>query len=170
MKKEKVNIQKFFWCVCIFMLSFNSLYSQEATRRSLQETEELKKMLPAQEITNPQEKSKVLDSLRQAFTQKPENEKVKSPSGIDSLVTFFAQDTAVFRLSSKTMRLVGKSKIDFKVQQLNAEVIEIDFNNSILRAKWRTDSNNRRYGFPRFSDAGEIFFGEEISYNFKTKR
>ncbi len=170
MKKKSLNIQKFFWYVCIFMLFPHNIYSQDATRRTLQETEDLKKMLPAKEITNQEEKTKVLDSLRQAFTQKPINEKAKSPSGIDSLVTFFAQDTAIFRLSSKTMRLVGKSKIDFKVQQLNAEVIEIDFENSILRAKWRADSNNKRYGFPRFSDAGEIFFGEEITYNFKTKR
>ncbi|HOK15118.1 MAG TPA: hypothetical protein PK007_09395 [Candidatus Kapabacteria bacterium] len=152
------------------MLFFHNIYSQDATRRTLQENEDLKKMLPTQEITNQDDKAKVLDSLRQAFTQKPADERVKSPSGIDSLVTFFAKDTAIFRLSSKTMRLVGKSKIDFKVQQLNAEIIEIDFENSILRAKWGLDSNNRRYGFPRFSDAGEIFFGEEITYNFKTKR
>lgn len=111
-----------------------------------------------------------VDSLRKAMFPNDTLAKVDSPSGIDSLVTFFAEDSVVFNLRSKQMRLTGNANIDFKVQKLNAEIIVIDFANSNLRALHGLDSNKRKFGFPKFNDQGEVFFGEDIAYNFKTKR
>jgi len=167
MKIYSINISGIVLILLIFILFTQKSLSQEPTQRKLTDEPTEKVLTPNKIITD---RDQVLDSLRKTFSQKDTVKVIKSPSGIDSLVTFFAADTAMFKLSNKTMRLVGKSKIDFKVQQLNAEIIEIDFENSILRAKYAIDTNNRRYGFPRFSDAGEIFYGEEITYNFKTKR
>lgn len=170
MNKNSINIFRLVCLGIIFMLFSFPNFAQEATRKHLSEEDEKTKILIEQNLPSQLNKEKTIDSLRKVFSQKDTLKIIKSPSGVDSLVTFFAQDSAIFKLSTKTMRLVGKSKLDFKLQQLQAEIIEIDFQNSTLKAKYRTDTNNRKYGFPRFSDAGEIFYGEEIAYNFKTKR
>jgi lipopolysaccharide assembly outer membrane protein LptD (OstA) len=96
----------------------------------------------------------------------------KSPSGIDSVVTYSASDSIVYSLSSKTMYLFGKSTIKHKELGLKAENIDINWNTSVLNAQGvpdSTDSTGTR-GAPDLIDGAETYRGEKISYNFKTKR
>ncbi len=173
--------KKYFYLVCIvifFSLSSISpriMYSQEeATKRRLPTLEEIKDAQEAlaDPIRREQlsiEAQMLADSLNK-FLANDTLVSRGSPSGLDSLVTFFAEDTVRFNLRNKTMRLKGNAVIDFKVQSLNSEIIEIDFKNSYLKSQYGIDSAGRRFGFPKFNDQGEIFFGENISYNFRTKR
>lgn len=96
-------------------------------------------------------------------------EEIKSPSGVDTTITFYAADTVRFNPSTKRMLLRGNAKIDFKTQTLTADIIEIDFSTSILYARFSKDSSGKIVGIPKFNDSGEEFFGEEIVYNFKNK-
>ncbi len=96
--------------------------------------------------------------------------KVKSKSGLDTIVNYSSKDTAVFYLKTRMMRLRGNSKLSYKQQTLEAEVIELNFNNSQLYANGVRDSNNRLIGYPKFTDKGEIFYGESMAFNFKTNK
>lgn len=166
MKYKVLNI------ICIYsvllLLFFYEADSQDEVKR--RGRAEIETNLPQENNRMPS--AEMVDSARNAMRKQSLDSivKVKSPSGLDSLVTFFAEDTVEFDLTSKVMRLRGNSNIDFKVQNLKAEIIEINFENANLKANYGTDSSNKKIGFPKFSDQGEIFFGEEIAYNFRTKR
>ncbi len=105
-------------------------------------------------------------------TLSPETKLVspRARSGIDSIVTYSAKDSVIFTFKTKKMRLRGDAKLVNKQQKLEAEVIELDLNNSSLSASGVRDSSGRLVGFPKFNDKGEEFVGEQIGYNFKTKQ
>ncbi|TAL71119.1 MAG: LPS-assembly protein LptD [Bacteroidetes bacterium] len=94
----------------------------------------------------------------------------KSKTGIDSVVTYSAKDSVRFKVSNRTMRLKGDAKIRLKAQALESEIIEMNFENSNLKAEGTRDSNNKVKGYPKFSDQGESFVGEKMLYNFKNKQ
>ncbi len=161
--------------ICASIANVSS-FAQAQKKKLPSSTKEQKK--PKTETNQPQDEPRrtvqpsqsQVDSVANVLFPNDSLAKIESPSGIDSLVTFFAEDSVVFNLRTKRMRLKGGANIDFKVQKLNSEIIEIDFNTSQLNASHGLDSANRKFGFPKFNDAGEIFFGEDIAFNFKTKR
>lgn len=90
---------------------------------------------------------------------------------VDSVVTYQANDTILYRVNARTMRLTGKSEARYQGQKLNADVMDIDFTTSTLTAKGRSDSSGRStLGTPVFDDRGELYKGNTLIYNFKTKR
>ena len=105
-----------------------------------------------------------LDSLKAA----------KSPSGIDSVVTYSATDSVVYALRSKTMYLYGKGDIKYKELGLKAENIDINWNTSILNAVGvpdTADTTGKKFrGQPDLIDSGEEYHGSRVAYNFKTKK
>ena len=93
-----------------------------------------------------------------------------SKSGMDSIVYYSARDTIKFTIGKKKMDLRGDSKLDYKVQKLEAENITLDFGESTISARTGKDKNGNTIGFPKFNDSGEEFMGEVIVFNFKTKK
>jgi len=91
-------------------------------------------------------------------------------SGLDSIVTYTSRDSTVFSLKKRTMLLKGDAEITLKKQQLNAESIEIDFKESIVKAQGTKDSLKGKIGYPQFNDNGEEFTGETILFNLETKK
>lgn len=91
-------------------------------------------------------------------------------SGLDSTVTYTSRDSTVFSLKKRTMLLKGDAEISLKKQKLNAESIEIDFNESIMKAEGKRDSDGKKIGYPIFQDNGEEFSGERILFNLETKK
>lgn len=91
-------------------------------------------------------------------------------STIDTIIIFTAKDTIKFEFSSKTMRLRGDARIDYKDQSINSEIIEIHLDDSKLDSYGALDSNGIYYGFPIFMDAGEEFAGKQIKYDFATSK
>ncbi|HPI20350.1 MAG TPA: putative LPS assembly protein LptD [Candidatus Kapabacteria bacterium] len=96
--------------------------------------------------------------------------KKKSKSGIDSIIQFSAKDTVRFLFKTKKMQMQGNAKLHYKTQKLNADYIEIDFNESTLSAEGRKDSSNKFIGFPSFMDNKENYVGSKVRFNFKTQR
>lgn len=95
---------------------------------------------------------------------------VKSRSGLDTVVIYSGKDSVVMNLKSRVMRLRGNAKLEMKDQKLEAEVIELNFDENTLSAEGLADSNKKIIGFPHFTEKGEEYFGEKIKYNFKTKK
>lgn len=96
--------------------------------------------------------------------------KRKSKSGIDSIIKFSAKDTVRFLFKTKKMQMQGDAKLHYKTQKLNAEYIEIDFNESTLSAEGKKDTSDNYIGFPSFKDKNENFVGSKVQFNFKTQR
>ncbi|MFP4529250.1 MAG: putative LPS assembly protein LptD, partial [Candidatus Kapaibacterium sp.] len=80
------------------------------------------------------------------------------------------KDSVIYNFASRSMRLRGNASLKYKAQGLDAEIIELNFDTSILRAEPATDSAGKMTGFPKFADRGEDFAGEKIVYNFRTNR
>lgn len=93
-----------------------------------------------------------------------------SKSDLDTVVTYYAKDSVTFSLSKKTMRLRGQSKAVFKEQKLESEILIFDFNASTMTAMSSKDSNGKFVGFPKFTDKSDEFVGEQLLFNFQTKR
>lgn len=96
--------------------------------------------------------------------------KAKKKSSLDTVVVYSANDTVSFDLQSGKMRLRGESQIQMSSQTLNAEIIEISIEESLLFAKGVEDTNGVIKGYPVFNDLGQEFAGKEIKYNFKTNK
>ncbi|MCL2039844.1 MAG: hypothetical protein FWG85_05390 [Bacteroidetes bacterium] len=96
------------------------------------------------------------------------NLEIKSPSGVDSIIIFYAADTMIVKINEKKTILFGNAKIEFKQQELTASIIEIDFNTSIITANFTRDSNGVAVGVPKMKDGGEEYFGEQLTFNMKT--
>ncbi|MES2765758.1 MAG: putative LPS assembly protein LptD [Bacteroidota bacterium] len=97
--------------------------------------------------------------------------RTKTSGDIDTVITYSAKDTVRFTLKNKKMRLRGNAEVNFRGQKLQGEVIEIEFDNSTVTALAVRDSAGNLVGsVPTFTDSGEPYVGEKLSYNFKTRR
>ena len=94
----------------------------------------------------------------------------RSMNGIDTIVAFSAKDSAHFNLGKRQLRLRGTSDVKYRTQELEAEVIVLDFNARTMKAEGATDSSGRLRGFPMFRDNGEEFAGREMQYSFDSRR
>lgn len=95
--------------------------------------------------------------------------KTQSQSGIDSTVKYEARDSITLYAKKKQLSLRGDAKAIFKTTKLEAENIDIYFDRSSMNAEPGKDSNGRAIGYPKFTDAGKVYAGETIKYNFKNK-
>jgi hypothetical protein len=113
-----------------------------------------------------------LDIIADTLETRIENDtlKARASSGLDTTVVSTAKDSLIFDLKNKTLRLRGEAVFKYKEQKMEAEVITIDFNKSLMEAYGMKDTNDRTYGFPQFTDKGEVFVGEKFSYNYKTNK
>jgi lipopolysaccharide assembly outer membrane protein LptD (OstA) len=111
-----------------------------------------------------------LDSTSLAQQDSTIKTKVKSKSGLDTLVKFKALDSIKIDLKSKKMRLVNDADLDMGQRNLKAKYIEIDFEKSTLEAYAGIDSAGFGEGYPIMNDKGEEFAGERIKFNLKTNK
>jgi lipopolysaccharide assembly outer membrane protein LptD (OstA) len=93
---------------------------------------------------------------------------IKSPSGIDSIITFYATDSIDVNLQTQVTTLYGNASIEMGNRKLTASIIEIHKETSTLKARLTKDSTGKAIGIPCMNENGEEFFGEELTYNMKT--
>ena len=114
------------------------------------------------------------DSLHSAST-----DSLKKSDGIDSVVTYTANDSIVFTFATKQMKIFGKGDVRFKDLSLKSERIDVNWNTNELEsfgvldsAKARkTDSLKQRYsGNPVMIEGADKYEGWKISYNFKSQK
>lgn len=90
--------------------------------------------------------------------------------GIDSVVTFAAQDSMTYSVKARKMRLRQSAYVKNGAQTLSAEIIELFLEQEYMKASSGRDSAGRVVGVPKFSDKNESFYGAELTYNFRTQR
>ncbi len=132
---------------------------------------------PQKVLVKPDTSLAQRDSLAKASTDTTKIDSlkaVKSPSGIDSVVTYSSTDSVIYSLSTKTMFMYGKGNIRYKELGLKAEKIDVNWNTSTLDAQGvpdSTDTSKTGYrGLPDLIDGNETYRGMRVAYNFKTKK
>ncbi|MBI5326054.1 MAG: LPS-assembly protein LptD [Ignavibacteriae bacterium] len=178
-KNHKNSILKFFVAIALFIALLTSVQ-----HHALSQTKEaVKKTLPVENKVDSSKKNlinsdfrardSVLKIYRDSILKKSDSSNTeigKSKPGIDSIVIYSAKDSVRFTVGNKMMRLKGDAKIKLKAQSLESEIIEMNFGNSNLKAEGTRDSNRKVKGYPKFTDQGEFFVGEKMSYNFQNKQ
>lgn len=104
-------------------------------------------------------------------------------SGVDTVVTYSAQDSVVYSVQGKMMHLFKGGNISYRQMQLRADRITFDWTESELFAEGvRKDTviesdisqgrglKNLYTGLPVMRDGPEEYDGFTIAYNFETKR
>jgi hypothetical protein len=89
---------------------------------------------------------------------------------VETTIIYSARDSINSTFSPKVIRLYGEAKIKYGKIELEAEIIEINYDNSTISASGKLDSAGRRVGYPVFTDNGTIYETRDMVYNFKTKR
>ncbi len=99
-----------------------------------------------------------------------ETDTIITKTTIDDIIKFNALDSIRFSVESKHLFMRGKAKVEYKTQKLEAEMIEFFFDQSLLKAQGTKNSEGKYFGYPAFFDNQELYYGERIAYNFKTKQ
>lgn len=93
-----------------------------------------------------------------------------SKSMLDQPVVYQAKDSIVFHMGTKRASLYGESQVDYTNLKLNADMITISMDSSLVHAQGRSDSIGEIVGKPKFSQGGDQYDPDRISYNFKTRK
>ncbi len=88
---------------------------------------------------------------------------------LDHPVNFQSSDSMVIIGTNKTF-MYGSGIVTYGDLSLNAENIDMDLKTSNVNATGRTDSLGNVVGAPEFTNAGDSYRSEQMSYNFKTER
>ncbi|MDE7334722.1 MAG: LPS-assembly protein LptD, partial [Muribaculaceae bacterium] len=88
---------------------------------------------------------------------------------LDNTVVFNSTDSMIIIGRNKTL-MYGDGHVTYGDINLDAAVIGIDLRTSDVDATGRVDSLGILIGTPTFSQAGDGYDAETMSYNFKTMR
>lgn len=94
----------------------------------------------------------------------------KSKNALDMPVNYSAKDSITFDYSRSRAHLYGESKVQYQNLELEAEIINISIDSSLVHATGRTDSTGNVKGKPLFRQGKDEYEPDSISYNFKTRK
>ncbi len=105
-----------------------------------------------------------VDSLKS--TQKDSTEK-KEP--IEAPVFYESTDSMVWTMGGNA-NLYGNGKVKYEKIELDASVISMNMDSSVVHAYGHKDSLGGTYGLPVFKDGATPYESDKIKYNFKSKK
>ena len=94
----------------------------------------------------------------------------QSKNALDQPVTYSAQDSITFDYGRSRANLYGGSKVNYQNLELEADIIHIAIDSSLVHATSRTDSLGNVTGKPLFRQGVDEYEPDSISYNFKTRK
>lgn len=94
---------------------------------------------------------------------------VKDDGSLDSPVHYVAQDSIVL-FGNGTACLHGQGDINYKTMNLKADFVRVNMDSSLIYASGVADSLGDLQGQPKFSDGGDEYQSNEMTYNLKTKK
>ena len=94
----------------------------------------------------------------------------KSKSALDLPVTYSASDSITFEQGNSRANLFGNGVVKYQNLELQAELITMSLDSSLVHAMGRTDSTGAVKGQPLFKQGSDEYEPEKISYNFKTQK
>lgn len=93
---------------------------------------------------------------------------------VDDIVFANSSDSLSFDVTNKKMYLYGKGELKYKTSDLKSADIAIDFTNNSLEAKGAYAPDDTTFSnlidTPVLSEAGQVYEGTTIKYNFKTQQ
>ncbi len=105
----------------------------------------------------------------QSDTVKVKKKKKENKDAVEDPVYYEAADSMVWSRSGNAY-LYGECKVQYQKIELNADVIKMNMDSSIVSATGSVDSTGVSRGLPVFKDGGTPYESDKISYNFKSKR
>ncbi len=97
-------------------------------------------------------------------------ESKKSEASLDAMVERIAVDSIVQDIRNRKVYMYGEAVINYKDITMKAAYIEIDFNTNEVYARGVPDSTGKKTGLPEFTEGGQTFKAQEMTYNFDTKK
>ena len=94
----------------------------------------------------------------------------KSKNALDMPVHYTAEDSITFDYVHSRANLYGSGKVTYQNLELEAEIINIAIDSSLVHATSRTDSTGNVVGKPLFKQGSDEYEPDSISYNFKSRK
>ncbi len=94
----------------------------------------------------------------------------RSKNALDMPVNYSAEDSITFDYGRSRAHLYGDSKVQYQNLELEAAIINIAIDSSLVHATGRTDSTGTVEGKPLFRQGSDEYEPDSISYNFKTRK
>ncbi|MBO7136933.1 MAG: LPS-assembly protein LptD [Bacteroidaceae bacterium] len=94
----------------------------------------------------------------------------KSKNALDMPVNYSAEDSITFEYGRSRAHLYGGSKVQYQNLELEADLISIAIDSSLVHATGRTDSTGNVVGKPVFRQGTDEYEPDSISYNFKSRK
>jgi len=94
----------------------------------------------------------------------------KSKNALDMPVTYSAEDSITFDYARSRAHLYGGSKVQYQNMELEADIINISIDSTLVHATSRTDSLGNVTGKPLFRQGRDEYEPDSISYNYKTRK
>ena len=91
------------------------------------------------------------------------------PGILEAPVTYQAKDSIVLTAGNMAY-LYGEGDVKYQQIQLQAELIEMNMDNSVIFATYDVDSTGVEFGYPFFLNGSEQVEAKNMYYNFKTKK
>ena len=91
-------------------------------------------------------------------------------SELEAPVDYAATDSMVYDAQTKMTHLYGKSNVVYQDMSLDAQVISMNLDSSLVHASGMKDSTGVIVGRPIYKQGDESYELEQMSYNFKTRK
>ncbi len=127
--------------------------------------------LQAQDLSAPLDSIAVTDSVMVMSTDSVASADTIPTSGnaLDAPVTYTASDSIVMTAGNWAY-LYGEGDVKYQQIELEAEIIEMNLDSSLVFARFGLDSIGEEFGYPLFKDAGQEYESRTMRYNFKTRK
>ena len=115
--------------------------------------------------TNSADTAKVRTSI-------PDTIKRSAGAGVDTVVNYSAKDSIIYSLRTRYMNLYGQSEMHYQTIGLKAERVNVNWDSSVLIAHGVPDTAkvDSVIGKPIMKDGGEEYNGDQVRYNFRTRK
>jgi len=91
-------------------------------------------------------------------------------NGINSPVTYSAEDSMTYETESGVAHLYGNSKVKYENMDLESDQIYMTLDSSLVHATGSADSTGQKFGTPVFKMGSDTYETDTMAFNFKTKK
>ena len=159
-KNPRENLRRLLFSLIIFLVPFFA-YSQEVSSDSTN-TSNNSELLQNEQVS---------DSTLLANDSSSVTDSTAVPVGdIKTTVNYKAKDSINFNLKTQDIIMFKTSHVDYGDIELDADRIKVNYATKILDAEGVQDSTGKTIGEPVFTDKGQVYQTEAITYNFDTRK
>ncbi|WMJ73106.1 putative LPS assembly protein LptD [Cytophagaceae bacterium ABcell3] len=148
----------------ILGLTLTCSYAQVPDGDTIPNTEIPNIVSPEPGLEEPTEPTDTLP-VRDTLTVPPQQE-----GDIETTILYHARDSIMLDVVTMTVFLYGEASIQYGNITMEAEYIEIDYENNTVYATGIIDTAGKYIGIPVFRDQDDMYNADSIRYNFQTQK